>query len=452
MNKITVINSITCKADKELIAPIKELLTYKATYWKRKAFGAEKIVYDKHLINKQGIFLYGFLPKVMKYLKNKKIKFEVVNNIEPLQATGSIELKGITLREDQKKLILQAITKQRGVIKAPTAFGKSYIMLSIISAFPNAKVLLLCHSVSILKQLQKDFKELGFGEITIVDGNNKKFTGEKIVLASIQSFSKLNPKFWCDYFDINIIEECHHCNSIENLYGEVLQLSLSPMKIGVTATLPEGKEKLLALEGLLGPVIGEVTIQEGADLNILAKPIISLIPVEPIEIDSNNYNQIYQQGIINNKSRNKLIAKEAIKRARNNKTCLIFVKIIEHGKNLMKIFNESYCKYLKNILFIQGSTENEIREEIRNKFNDKELKIVICTAVWDEGVNIKSLDCCINASGGKSEIKTLQKIGRGLRLTEDKNEVEIIDFLDEHKYLSSHCIKRIGIYVKNGWL
>jgi len=78
--------------------------------------------------------------------------------------------------------------------------------------------------------------------------------------------------------------------------------------------------------------------------------------------------------------------------------------------------------------------------------------VVICTVVWKEGIDIPSLDCVINAAGGKSEIATLQAIGRGLTKIEGKDETEIIDFLDPYKFLAQHAIMRLQIYVKMGWL
>jgi len=59
----------------------------------------------------------------------------------------------------------------------------------------------------------------------------------------------------------------------------------------------------------------------------------------------------------------------------------------------------------------------------------------------------------INAAGGKSEIMTLQAIGRGLRRTDTKDQVIIVDFFDSSNYyLLGHFGERISIYSENDWL
>jgi superfamily II DNA or RNA helicase len=67
-------------------------------------------------------------------------------------------------------------------------------------------------------------------------------------------------------------------------------------------------------------------------------------------------------------------------------------------------------------------------------------------------VNIPSLDCVIFASGGKSDIATLQGIGRGLRTTDEKKTFVIVDFLDPYRFLAQHTIQRLRIYVENNCL
>ena len=87
------------------------------------------------------------------------------------------------------------------------------------------------------------------------------------------------------------------------------------MRIGFTATVHTDKEKLLSLEGLIGPVIDEVTINEGVKNNILAKPKLTLLPVKFNEgYNRLSYREIYRRCIVNNRYRNKAIVKYAIEK------------------------------------------------------------------------------------------------------------------------------------------
>lgn len=78
--------------------------------------------------------------------------------------------------------------------------------------------------------------------------------------------------------------------------------------------------------------------------------------------------------------------------------------------------------------------------------------IVISSPIFDEGVDIPSLDCVILAGGGKSQVKLLQRIGRGMRHKDGDNTMKIYDFLDDtNKILLRHSEKRIETYASEGF-
>jgi superfamily II DNA or RNA helicase len=104
------------------------------------------------------------------------------------------------------------------------------------------------------------------------------------------------------------------------------------------------------------------------------------------------------------------------------------------------------------VSFVHGTTEGKTRQQVKEALIKKKTKVVISTAVWREGIDIPSLDCVVNACGGKSEIMTIQAIGRGLRKTDEKGEVEIIDFLDPYRYLAEHAIQRMNVYYREQWI
>jgi superfamily II DNA or RNA helicase len=201
------------------------------------------------------------------------------------------------------------------------------------------------------------------------------------------------------------------------------------------------------MEGLYGPVIDSFTMEEAIDKKVIAEPTITLLcPEFPDKVfDINKYQEIYKLGIVENELRNQLIIDEAKKRIAQGKSCLIMIKETQHGHNLNDIANS------KDFIFIHGVTLLKLREKVREALENKKIKGVIVSDIWSEGVNIKSLNCVFIAKGGKSEIKTLQNIGRGTRIADDKDSVEIIDFLDTPKYLSQHSISRIRTYKKQNW-
>ena len=407
-------------------------------------------------------FPTGLVPSVGDYLRQKQIPYTVSSDPfesyykKMKQEQNQPHLKGITFREDQLSLIQKAITHKRGVIQSPTGSGKTILQLGIVSVFPKANVLLLAHTLGITTQTAKEFQKYDFAceEIGGKKKNDpiKAIKENRIVVSTIQSFTKIDPDVYSDYFDIVIVDEAHHVSKFECNYTKTLRNLLAPIRFGFTATLPIEKEAQMSLEGHIGPLIGSLSIDEAHELGILAKPKIKLIKSSySHEVrELRRYEDVYQEGIVLNQKRNMKILSETDKCVEQGKTCLIIVKKIEHGERLQSLYKKNYGREL---LFVQGNTDEDVREKIKHSLIEKKTKAVICTAVWREGVDIPSLDVIINAAGGKSEIMTLQTIGRGLRKTNEKSEVLIIDFFDSsHPYLISHFGERITLYMEKGWI
>jgi len=449
---VNVLDSVHSQAtDKKTILELKKVLSYKKTFWKKSNFGKKQIEAEAYFIDgRTGIFLTGLLPRV------KKIYTGEINtdNLERFEPKFKPNLKGITFRDDQITLIEAAIKNQRGIIVSATGTGKSILAMGIMSCYPNDNILFLCHSISILEQMRAELIKFGF-ECNFIGGKNgSKEIKDGITLAIDKSLANIDSDKYDTHFDLTIIDEAHHVTSKTSNYGKILQNMLSPIKIGLTATMPSGREKILSMEGLLGPMIGNVTIQDGIKKGIFVKPKITLVNV-PFQDSVGKlfkYPDIYREAVVESKIRNTLIVKNAIRQIDNNMTCLIMVKDIKHGENIIEIVCEKFSEYADNFLFIQGSTDTDVREKVKDSFENKEIKVVIATAIWREGINIKSLNSLIFAMSGKSAIQVLQTIGRTTRISEGKTSVEIIDFVDKYKYLSQHFCERLSIYLDEKWI
>lgn len=86
------------------------------------------------------------------------------------------------------------------------------------------------------------------------------------------------------------------------------------------------------------------------------------------------------------------------------------------------------------------------------ELQDGRIDAILCTTVFDEGIDVPELKTVILAGGGKSPVKARQRVGRGLRLHDSKSEVLIIDFMDEHgKYLHRHSKERLKVWRAEGF-
>jgi len=443
--KLTIINAVFSKITPPEI--FKPLLCFQKEFWKKEMYRKVRRQYPHYMITKEGYFLTGSVPRIIDWAKSKGLSLDIEDNsYYGISPNKSFSIENIKFRPDQISLINNAVEKRRGLLIAPTGSGKTIVAAGIISNFidEGIKVLFLCHTLSLLNQTEKEFKKMGLN--TSKTGAGEIDLSGQIVIAMMQTFGKLDPKTYRDKFDIVIVDEAHHISSETGTYHKILKNVLAPIRFGFTATPPTNPEAKLVCEGLIGPIIGETTMKEGKEKEFLSEPKVRLVSVPKKDSlqDMRLYKDIYDAGIVNNRVRNRMIANIVEEYNKEGKTCLVYVNRIEHLDMLMNMGNDSWEKVL-------GETEGELRESLRNRLNSKNIKCIVTTTVWKEGVNIPSLDVIINAAGGKSEISILQTIGRGLRRTKDKNTVVIVDFLDSGRYLSEHAIERLSIYSQNGW-
>ncbi|MGA1048071.1 MAG: helicase-related protein, partial [Minisyncoccia bacterium] len=147
--------------------------------------------------------------------------------------------------------------------------------------------------------------------------------------------------------------------------------------------------------------------------------------------------------------RNKFIRNLALSQTGN--TLVLFQFVEKHGKVLFDLI----CKKDENrkVFFVSGQTETESREQIR-KIIEKENNAIIVASygTYSTGINIKNLHNIIFASSGKSRIRNLQSIGRGLRKGDQKEQCNLYDIGDDMEWKSRknytllHMIERIKIY------
>lgn len=451
---IKIQNPVYCNLDTDLAEIFKwdRLLTYDAPKWETGDFG-EKIRTERRLSciykfpgnPEKSYFYYGLLGRVQRAARSKG--YRITTNDFPFREITPIDydLEGITLREDQGGQVKLALIYKRGVIKAPTGSGKTILMLALASSFRQHRILILCHTKDLMKQLSEEFEDRGF-DVGLVGGGNKE-TDRQVTIGLRQSVIKLRNQLPKMGYNVVMVDECHHLTAFSGQYAKILNRIYAPIRFGFTATLPESEQAQLVITGLLGPLIKEVTIQKGAEEKFLAKPVIKLLrPSTDHQVRRlRRYDEVYNQGVVNRLARNALIAEAARKSMDTGKIVLIIVTRVAHGQTLNLMIPGSK--------FVYGNTDADTRDQVRHALSRRKEKCVICTAVWREGVNIPSLNVVINAAGGKSEIMTLQAIGRGLRKTSDKDEVVIIDVVDDsHAYLAMHSIRRICLYMDNGWL
>lgn len=448
--KITVPNSVWAEITSAQDAKaLSRCLSYKAQFARRSGFSTKIQEYQKSVILSDGRFPAGLIPRVIEWGAARDIPIDVIYG-QMAKGTYPVNfpsINGIVLREDQNRTILESARIGRGYIQYPTGSGKTVIAAGLISCYPKEiRALFLCHTVTLLEQTKKDFAKFFDEPIGVIGGGTTDI--QRITVATIQSYSRLVNAEWRD---LVIVDECHHISGFSTEYAKVLSLFPAPLRFGLTATPPTKEEGIMALEGFIGPKIAELTMEEALDRGILAKPKIHILkaPMHRATHELRRYPEVYESGIVTNQERHRLIMGYAKEQNKQGKSVLILVTKLDHIHRLL----EMAWAMGVNALSVDGSTDGEVREKMRQLLNEKKAMCYISSRVWREGVNIPSLDVIINAAGEKSEIPTLQALGRGLRRTKDKAEVTLVDIFDpSHTYLINHFGHRISLYCSEGWL
>ena len=461
--KLKILDPVDClveEASKEELKWLKGLLSYRAEFYLRKQFGGELKTYRSSLVvkpkGKRPFFPVGFLPRIYAAAERDNIAVDIVGTLGRLEPSKKPWVNGKTLRPDQLRLINSAIDQQRGVLVAPTGSGKTVLLMGLLSCFPDAKSLIVTHSKSIVTQTAGELMAHGFQDIATVCGGDSLYPLAQIAVSTRQSIvgkkGKVKEDFkeWMRDLDILIIDEVHLFGGQDSQYSTILRSTLAPMRIGLTGTAPKDEQIAMTLEGAMGGIIGEVTYEEARDVDILAEVKLELIPVPYRSAlrKHDTYRDILREGLIENRSRNKLIIEKAKQLVDEGLTVLIFINQLEHGDCLVEMADLLDLE----APFLEGATDGEERERVKAALNDGRIRCVISSKIFREGINIPSLGAVILAAGGKAELATLQSIGRGLRRIEGKKYAVVVDLLDPYSYLASHAIQRLQIYVKMGWL
>ena len=156
---------------------------------------------------------------------------------------------------------------------------------------------------------------------------------------------------------------------------------------------------------------------------------------------------IYRLAIMENEVLNNKVV-ELARKASEKGSVLIIINWVQHGQNLLNMFApEDKAELIHAELHTTGRFK-----EVIDDFKQEKIKILIASPVFDEGMDMPNIRTLILASGGKSSIQLLQRIGRGLRKKKEDNYLDVHDFVSaSHKYILNHALARLKEYEKQGF-
>lgn len=332
------------------------------------------------------------------------------------------------------------------LIVFPTASGKSKIVEEDIRSFAGEKagktfrVLIMAPNVNIIrdwhKRIDKSLPELK----SRIEVNSFAYM--------IRNYQNYAP----DYFSYCVIDEAHH--AVAPVLKRVIQYFTPEFMIGLTATNQRPDKK--KLESVFGSYKTGLSLQQAMEEKIVAQAnvyrIETNIDLSHVRFNGKDYVNADLEKSIRVSSRNELIVdvlKEYFCEGElAQRQGIIFCVNTGHTKEMAKLLNEAgisagaYTRKEKN------------PEQIMEQFKNHRLRFLCACDMISEGWDYPELGILVMARPTLSKVLYLQQIGRGLRKTDTKQNVFVIDVVDEYGAMarpcSMHSIFHNAMYVPFG--
>jgi len=362
-----------------------------------------------------------------------------------------------TPRDYQLAAYIHALRNKRCNILSPTASGKSLIIYMItrwLLENGRKRGLLIVPTVSLVQQMAGDFVDYGWdaeANCQMIYEGKSKIPNKPFVISTWQSIYEM-PKEYFALFDFVIGDEAHQFKA-KSLTGILNKMINADYRIGTTGTLSGENVHKLVLEGLFGPVKRFATTKQLMDRKQLAELSIKCLVLKyPEEVSKSLRGFEYKDEIdflIGYKPRNVFIRNLA--ESLKGNTLLLYTRVDDHGKILFDLFKETIKD--RKVFFISGQVSADVREEVRHIVEKETDAIIIASfGTFSTGTNIRNLHNVIFGSPTKSRIRTMQSIGRGLRIGDNHTESTLYDIADDLRYKSyvnftlNHYEDRVRMY------
>ena len=385
----------------------------------------KKFVFTQVSLVENNKFLTGLLPRVI-----SKFNPEIIYIRTIPQHPYQVPELSIELYPYQVEYLIEALKSGRCIIKAPTGSGKTILLAALIAAI-NQKTIVLAPGIDVMNQLIAKLKELLPSSFTITDTPKNK----EDIIVTLPGRIKNIPLEFLENTEVLIMDEAHGA-AAHGVTNVILSIN-APFRYGFTAT-PTGRSdnRDLIVEGLFGEIIEIVDHEDLVETGFL--------PGTTVDIYSNGFDgdYLYMEDllIVNNVRRNTIISDivNNHKYITKKDVVLVLVRRVEHGKLLANLIKDS--------VYVDGSSSSEFRMDVQNKALNGQIRVIIATQIFAQGIDIPNITLCINAGGGKSSILTGQKFGRVTRLYggQVKKFVDIYDFLNPTT--EKHSQERLRLY------
>lgn len=323
---------------------------------------------------------------------------------------------------------------KRALVQAATGVGKTY--LAAFDSKSYERVLFVAHREEILKQAAVSFRNVRNSEDYGFFTGEEKSTDKSVIFASVATLGRseyLSEKYFApDYFQYLVIDEFHH--AVNEQYQRIVKYFKPQFLLGLTAT-PERMDGRNIYELCDYNVPYEISLKDAINKGML-------VPFHYYGIyDDTDYSGLHlirgrydekelNETYIGNVHRHDLIYKYYCKYG--SKKALGFCCSRAHAEEMAKEFCERGIPSVAVYSNANG-TYSEERGKAIEKLKSGEIRVIFSVDMFNEGVDITSVDMVMFLRPTESPIVFLQQLGRGLRRSKGKEYLNVLDFIGNYE-------------------
>jgi superfamily II DNA or RNA helicase len=353
--------------------------------------------------------------------------------------------KPIILRDYQYEVVNKFLENSQALQEVATGAGKTITTATLSHICEKyGRTMVIVPNKSLVVQTEEDYKNLGL-DVGVYFGDRKELNRTHTI-CTWQSLNILDKKSYddatlslaefCEGVCAVIVDEVHQAKA--DVLTKLLTQNFNNCAIrwGLTGTIPKEQWEFQGILASIGPVINRVSAHDLQQKDILAQLDIQILQTTDVQ-EFRSYQDEYTY-LVTDQKRLEWIAKSVSKFSETGNT-LVLVNRIETGERLVDMIDNS--------VFINGSVKLDERKEEYDEIKTSDGKIIVATyGVAAVGINIPRIFNLVLLEPGKSFVRVIQSIGRGIRKAEDKDFVQIWDITSTCKYAKRHLTERKKYY------
>ena len=352
----------------------------------------------------------------------------------------------IILRDYQVEVVNNFLENPQALQEVATGAGKT-IITAVLSHVTEklGRTLVVVPNKSLVTQTEEDYINCGL-DVGVYFGDRKEL-GRTHTICTWQSLNILDKKSknyedvlslaeFLEGVETIIVDEVHQAKAdvLKRLLTQ--NLKNAPIRWGLTGTIPKEQFEFQSILASLGPVIGQISAKELQDKGVLSSCHVNIVQL--IDTVEHRDYQSELKYLVTNKDRVEYIGKLANSISQSGNT-LILVDRISAGEQLLDLIPDA--------VFIKGDVKLKDRKDAYDEIKDATNKVIIATyGVAAVGINIPRIFNLVLVEPGKSFVRVIQSIGRGIRKAKDKDFVQIWDITSTCKYAKRHLTQRKKFY------